>query len=156
MNRRKAIHPTSLIKSITEKKQPVTSRMPAPLQWGINNEEKTILKYKDGLENKGNFTIENCGLVVSPKWPWLGCSADTVVLRSGVSVGCVEVKCPYSKKDITILEAVQSDKSFFWADSGLELKRKHAYYYQCQGVVNILGLPWIDFVVFTNVDIYVE
>ena len=58
----------------------------------------------------------------------------------------------------TILEAVKSDKKFFLKSttSGLELKRSHAYFYQCQGIVNILGLPWIDFVVYTNVDMYVE
>ena len=31
-----------------------------------------------------------------------------------------------------------------------------AYFYQCQGIVNILGLQWIDFVVYTDVDMYVE
>ena len=59
---------------------------------------------------------------------------------------------------MTILEAVKRDKKFFLKSttSGLELKRSHAYFYQCQGIVNILGLPWIDFVVYTNVDMYVE
>ena len=59
---------------------------------------------------------------------------------------------------MTILEAVKSDKIFFLKSttSGLELKRSHAYFYQCQGIVNILGLQWIDFVVYTDVDMYVE
>ena len=59
---------------------------------------------------------------------------------------------------MTILEAVKCDKKFFLKSttSGLELKRSHAYFYQCQGIVNILGLPWIDFVVYTDVDMYVE
>ena len=50
------------------------------------------------------------------------------------------------------------DKAFFLklTDGGLELKRNFFYYYQCQGVVNLLGLPWIDFVVCTTVDVYVE
>ena len=57
-----------------------------------------------------------------------------------------------------LADAAKGDKAFFLklTDRGLELKRNHLYYYQCQGVVNLLGLSWIDFVVCTNVDAYVE
>ena len=36
------------------------------------------------------------------------------------------------------------------------LKHKHNYYYQCQGVLNLLGLEWVDFVVSTSKGIHVE
>ena len=141
--RRLTIHPTSLIKSITQRKKHITSQMPVQLQWGLNNEENATLKYKDQVENKENVVIKSCGLVVSPKWRWLGCSPDGVLLQCGECIGFLEIKCPYSKKDMTILEAVKSDKNFFLKSTtfGLELKRSHAYFYQCQGIVNILGLP---------------
>lgn len=29
----------------------------------------------------------------------------------------------------------------------LYMRRKHNYYFQCQGQMNVLGMPWIDFVV---------
>ena len=111
------------------------------------------MKCKDQVENKENVVIKSCGLVVSPKWPWLGCSPDGVLLQHGECIGCLEIKCPYSKNDMTILEAVKTDKKFFFKSTatGLELKRSHAHFYQCQGIVNILGLPWIDFVVYTDV-----
>ena len=62
------------------------------------------------------------------------------------------------KKDMTIREACTSDKNFFLrlVDDCVELKRKHSYYYQCQGVLNLLGLDWIDFVVYTTKDVHVE
>ena len=41
-------------------------------------------------------------------------------------------------------------------EDGLKLKQNHAYYYQCQGVINILEVPWIDFIVHTEKDIHVE
>ena len=41
-------------------------------------------------------------------------------------------------------------------ENGLKLKENHPYYFQCQGVLNILNLNWIDFVVYTNVDMHIE
>ena len=158
INRRKSVHPTSLLKSITEKTMPNTSRMPASLKWGLDNEKNAPEKYLECLEKKENVEIKNIGLVVSPKWPFLGCSPDGIVLENGVPIGCIEIKWPYSKKDMMLADAAKGDKAFFLklTDRGLELKRNHLYYYQCQGVVNLLGLSWIDFVVCTNVDAYVE
>ena len=64
---------------------------------------------------------------------------------------------PYSKRGITIENAVK-DKSFFLQpfSKGIQLKRRHAYHFQCQGLVNILNLPWIDFIVYTEEDLHVE
>jgi hypothetical protein len=59
---------------------------------------------------------------------------------------------------MNVSEAAQSVKGFYLkqTDSGLKLKVNHAYYHHCQGVLNILNLPGIDFVVYTNVDMHVE
>ena len=154
VNRRKSVHPTLLIKSILNEHKKAS--VSASVQWGVDNETNEILKYQTELQNKA--TVANCGLVVSPKWPWLGCSPDGIVMNEGVPVGCVEVKCPYSIKEMSIHEAAMSVKDFYikQTEAGLKLKVKHAYFYQCQGVLNILNLPWIDFVVYTTVDIYIE
>ena len=158
INRRKSVHPTSLVKSITEKTMPNTSRMPVSLKWGLDNEKNAPEKYLERLEKRENVEIKNIGLVISPKWPFLGCSPDGIVLENGVPIGCIEIKWPYSKKDMMLADAAKEDKTFFLklTDSGLELKRNHLYYYQCQGIVNLLGLPWIDFEVCTSVDVHVE
>ena len=156
INRRKKHHPASLIESIVhvdhEKR-----KVPASLQWGLDNESNAIAKYQDAIL-KDNTYVTCCGLVISPKWPWLGCSPDGIVIKDGIPVGCIEVKCPYSVKEINVNEAAQSVKGFYLkqTESGLKLKVNHAYYYQCQGVLNILNLPWIDFVVYTNVDMHAE
>ena len=54
-----------------------------------------------------------CGLVVNPKWPWLGASPDGLIYDNAeVSLyGAVEVKCPASKSGMSVLEAC-SDKLF--------------------------------------------
>ena len=87
VNRRKSVHPTSLIKSILNEHKKAS--VSASVQWGVDNETNAILKYQNELQNK--VTVANWGLVVSPKWPWLGCSPDGIVMNEGVPVGCVEV-----------------------------------------------------------------
>ena len=59
---------------------------------------------------------------------------------------------------MTVHEAVEQDKAFFFkeVDGDFKLKTTHMYYWQCQGVMNILGLPWIDVVVFTTKDLFVQ
>ena len=131
--------------------------MPAPLKWGVENEANTIKKYIARYSVLENLQVEQCGLVINPAIPWLGCSPDGILAQENVPVGCIEVKCPYSKRGITIENAVK-DKSFFLQPfgKGIQLKRRHAYYFQCQGLVNILNLPWIDFIVYTEEDLHVE
>ena len=89
-----------------------------------------------------NLEVEQCGVVINPAIPWLGCSSDGILAKENVPVGCIEIKCPYSKKGIAIANAVK-DKSYFLQSSceGIQLKRRHEYYFPCQGFVNILKLP---------------
>ena len=56
------------------------------------------------------------------------------------------------------IEASCKDSSFYLKTTfdGLRLKQSHVYYYQCQGVLNITGLPWIDFVVYTKKDLFIQ
>ena len=92
------------------------------------------------------------------KFPWLGCSPDGIILGGGIPVGCIEVKCPYAKRDMLLSKVADGDKSLYLqtTDGLLQLKRNHAYYFQCQGAMNILNLPWIDFIVYIELDLHVE
>ncbi len=110
------------------------------------------------MDKINDAEITKCGLVVSPQWLWLGCSPDGIILKNSIPVGCIEVKCPYSKGDMKLEEASASDKYFFLMsiEGRLALKWNHTYFYHCQGVLNILGLNWIDFIVYTQKDIHIE
>ena len=154
LNRRMSTNPAALISTITDKFSKSGS-MPAALRWGIDCENIAIERYE---EMTYCHPIKKCGFFINPKWPWLGCSPDGIVFESKIPVGCLEVKCPYSKRDMTMREACMSDRNFFLrlVDDCVQLKRKHSYYYQCQGVLNLLGLNWIDFVVYTTKDVHVE
>ena len=147
LNRRTSTNPASLISTISSKFAKSGNSMPAALRRGIDCENIAIEKYEQ---------VTSCPSC--PKWPWLGCSPVGNVFESNIPVGCLEVKCPFSKRDMTIREACMSDKNLFLrlVDDCVQHKRKHSYYYQCQGVLNLLGYDWIAFVVYTTKDVHVE
>ena len=128
INRRKSVFPQSLIQAVTSKTKSFVSNMSVSLKWGLDNEDRSKKQYKENFADK-NSEIQNCGFIVSPKWPWLGCSPDGILTKDGIPEGCIEIKCPYSKRECSIEEAAQ-DKSFYLknTENGLKLKQIHVYY----------------------------
>ena len=155
LKRRQAMYPASIIRAITEKASVPTRSVPLAMKWGIEHENDAVNQY---VAIHPLLTVKKCGFIINPQWPWLGCSPDGIVFENDIAVGCIEVKCPYSKRDMTIKEAADNDNTFFMKniDSIPQLKHNHCYYYQCQGVLNILGLEWIDFVIYALRGIHVE
>ncbi len=90
----------------------------------------------------------------------LGCSADGLVYEaSSGEQGVLEIKCPFSAADAPLLEVAAKSSHFCakpTANGELVLKKSHAYYYQIQGNMAILGLKWCDFVLWSPADIFVE
>ncbi len=72
--------------------------------------------------------------------------------------GFLEVKCPYSLRDVTPKDACsQSSFCCHLNSSGeLELKKSHPYYAQVQGQMAIGERMWCDFVIFTLKGINVQ
>jgi hypothetical protein len=65
----------------------------------------------------------------------------------------MEIKNLLKDKALTLTEAVTQCPNFCLeldTNGVLKLKEKHAFFYQCQGVLNIVGKQWIDFVVRTE------
>jgi hypothetical protein len=156
VKRRKTIFPTSLINKI--KNQSKQTKCPEPCQWGKDKEGKAIIAYCN-FKGDGINVCSKCGFVVNTEFPWLGASPDFLVFdhTEKKPFGIGEVKCPFSKKDICIEEACK-DKNFFLniANGKINLKKTHNYYYQIQGCMATLNVSWCYFVVFTNVDLFVE
>ena len=157
VKRRKSIYLKSIVKTITKPSQTKN----ASCLWGTENEKNALLRYHQ-YKDESNLPVNicaSCGLVVNPKWPWLGASPDALISdeREESVYGAVEVKCPASKSGISVLEAC-SDKAFCMEiiDGKPSLKKNHIYYYQSQGVMVICQLKFLDFVVYTVSDVYVE
>ena len=157
VKRRKTIYPKTIVNKVTKPSQIKN----ANCQWGIENEQKALVKYHEYKdENNEHVDIcSACGLVVNPMWPWLGASPDALMVdeKEESLYGAVEVKCPASKSGMNILNAC-SDKSFCLeiVNGKPCLKKNHVYYYQVQGVMAICQLCFVDFVVYTVTDVHIE
>lgn len=83
-------------------------------------------------ESKSGNTVEETGLVKHDKHSWLGASPDGLI---GIDGG-LEIKCPY------------------WAKTPYSVHEKPSYYAQCQHVMEVCGIDWMDFLCYINDDLY--
>lgn len=118
---------------------------------GITDEPLTVKEYMMAKQAQGiDVLVQSRGLVIDPAHQCLAASPDGLVIeRNTGEKGLLEVKNLLQNKAVTLEEAATNMKSFCLALNGtnLHLKRNHKYFHQCQGLVNIVNMPWIDFVV---------
>ncbi|XP_066275513.1 uncharacterized protein [Branchiostoma lanceolatum] len=104
----------------------------------------------------GKVHLHDCGLVVNPAFSFLGASPDAKVCCGG-QTGILEVKCPYSARNLTVKDAVLTLPNFYLSAEGesYTLDKTHEYYFQVQGQLMVTGAPFCDFVCYC-VDTHVE
>ena len=163
MKRREKIFPKSILS-----KQFSTvgckTKTPQSCQWGHSNEQNAIATHLENCFYAGQQikACVECGLVVNAQAPWLGASPDCLLYDPSEEkpYGIGEVKCPSSKKDMTIEEACM-DSSFYLQvanenDPKPMLKKDHAYYFQVQGIMASCNVEWADFIVYTTKEVHCE
>ena len=128
--------------------------------WGRKMESKAIKAYsQEHMKTCGQvIEVKSKGLVVSPKFPFLGASVDGILdCQKCGSTGIVEIKCPYKFRHMKPLDCV-SDPNFCSesVNSQLMLKANHNYLFQVMGQMAILNLQWADFVVWTKKGISIQ
>ncbi|EFA05817.1 hypothetical protein TcasGA2_TC008599 [Tribolium castaneum] len=74
-------------------------KLPEPLQWGIDNEEKA----KEKFEQITGIKVVSCGFFVDKEKKFLGATPDGLVGSNGI----VEIKCPFSARNINIKTAIE-------------------------------------------------
>ena len=134
------------------------------LKYGRDNEDAVanyFVKYQERHGHPG-VKVFPCGLVINPKFSWLGASPDRIVFdpTSDPPIGILEVKCIESGKGKTPLETFKDKrepengkkKSFCLMKhkDKLQLDRKHNYYHQVQGQCGVTGSKWCDFILMTD------
>ena len=70
--------------------------------------------------------------------------------------GYVEIKCPYTSRDVNIREACRDPLFFCRFDettNKITLRQEHKYYCQIQGQMAIGKRPWCDFIVWTKLSL---
>lgn len=107
------------------------------LEWGRKNEEVARKAYVEMVDpNHTNFKVTQTGLHLHPAYPFLGASPDSLVECSCCGDGLLEIKCPYSKREID--------------------NRKHDYFKQIQGQLFICNRSYCDFVCWTLKGMHIE
>ena len=134
------------------------------IQYGIDNEQLALEKYVSHQNTHGHpdLTVSASGFIIDTSHPFLGASPDGAVydpVDRQKPFGFLEIKCPYSVRNQTPVEACSSPGFYCTVDttSGcLHLKESNLYYAQVQGQMGVGGRPWCDSVVYTKKGISVE
>jgi hypothetical protein len=101
----------------------------------------------NGNRNPGISIVQfNPSLYTAGKQFWYYCAAPHCKPYHGI----IEVKCPYSLRDLHPLEAAKHSNFFCGLDchGSLKLKRSHAYYFRVQGQLAISKRSWCHFIVW--------
>ena len=96
------------------------------IQWGVNNEAEAIKEF----EKKTGLKVKETGIWLDESGI-LGASPDGLVEANAV----LESKCPYTQRNMTIEEAINSPNFYLKKDEdgNIVLKKDHAYWHQAQG-----------------------
>ena len=81
----------------------------------------------------------------------IAASPDGIISCSCHEKGVLEIKCPFTHRHESIVEAVVSDSNYCLKEheGSLQLDRKHAYYYQMQTQMFVCDVNYCDFCVCT-------
>lgn len=130
----------------------------AATKWGCTHEKSARDVYIKSVQQQHlNFQVRDSGLVLNETFPFMGASPDGIIECDCCLKGCLEVKCPFCKKDQYLSDAVESKFCLELNQNNmLSLKKDHAYYYQVQCQMAICEHEYCDFVVWTKKDVHIE
>lgn len=139
----------------------------APIQWGITHEKVGVEEYcKAGAVTvlpTGIWLHESGVLGASPDGFVQGDFHKTDIVhlqqndQPATLPAIIEVKCPFTAKDKTIMEACSFVKDLFLVDNNgrLSLKTTHDYWHQIQGQLYLTGTQCCDLVIWTTKDMQI-
>ena len=112
------------------------------VRWGTNNEKEAFKCFamQTGLPvEQTGLWLHECGV--------LSASPDGLVGKNHL-----EVKCPYTVRNMTIRDAVKNDAFCLRAneDGSYTLKEDHMYWHQIQGHLFLTNIKFCYFVVWTT------
>ena len=127
----------------------------------LNKENVSVTEYieqkkKTEKKKNENMKFEKMGLVISKEQPLLAASPDGRISDAKGNSGLIEIKNILYNKPLSLTQAAKMKSvNIFCLEINpnselLSLKKKHNYYYQCQGLLYATKCEWIDFVVRTE------
>ena len=163
LQRRSDTPPDSLVLKILQPKQFSS----AATEWGNTHESVAIAEYIQYQHSHGHaeLIVSPSGFHVSLSHPYLGASPDGAMYdptNVNQPFGFIEVKCPYTARNITPVETCLLPKfcctltKNHHGHEQMILPTSHQYYAQIQGQMAIGCTPWCDFVVYTTKGINIQ
>ena len=136
------------------KKSQIFSRFPESIEYSLENEKHPKFYHSKIHGKKHNsFQLDQCGLLVSLEYPWLGASLDGIRTCSPDEL-VIEFKCHFKGKDLHL-------KFTFLLNSVGGLKKdghdylNEVHHFKIQTGMDAAGLKKRDFVTFTREGIHV-
>ena len=118
---------------------------------GSENEDKARQEYASNIIAKHHATTS--GLVISPKFPFLGASPDGVVNCECHGCGLLEIKCSYKYRNQQPTAEIALSNSLYFLkrgeNSNIYLSKSHKYYHQVQGKIALGNSMYCDFATWT-------
>ncbi|KAJ4944639.1 hypothetical protein JOQ06_013182 [Pogonophryne albipinna] len=109
-------------------------------RWGLQNEDTAIKSYLVAMQDHHeDINVAASGLILNPELPWIGASPDGVVTCACHEPGILEMKCPFSAKDRSLLECTKDSRFCLTIPEGgvMSLKLNHSYMYQVQAQMHV-------------------
>ena len=117
-------------------------------QYGCQHEDGARKLYEEIMTtDHHSFELRKVGLCVSRVLPFLGASPDGLVQCTCCGHGTLEIKCPYSCRNMKFEEKAL-DPSFCLDKETLILKKEHPYFYQVQLQMLLTNTKYCDFVLW--------
>lgn len=142
------------VKNFTEQTEFEEKQMyPEAIQYGINEENNAKFYYSKVSEKQhSSFELEEPGLLISRQHSWIGASLDDIRKCQCCGPSVVELKCPFTGKDldpkIAFLLPIDKNGKYF-------LDENHIHYFQVQTCMAVSGFKTCDFVTYTSKGIFV-
>ncbi len=114
------------------------------------------------IHGRPDLVVTSSGVHVSSSHTFLGATPDESVYDPHYTAqpfGFLEVKCPFSAKDVEPSAACTKANFFSTVNKDtnvIELKESHSYYCQVQGQMEIGKRQWCDFVTYTQKGVSVQ
>ena len=101
---------------------------------------------KEMKKSHKHFKVVESGFFINLDFPFVGASPDGLVECSCHGKGLLEIKCPWTYRNLSMQEYVAQTDSCLQLTAGqVHLKRDHQYFYQIQCQMHSANFNWCDF-----------
>ena len=150
---KKKHHYSQMVDRIIHKGNDI-SRLPA-IKWGVTHESDGVKSFLStiGPQHEGGLEgFHECGMFIRADRPFLAGSPDGLFRCKCCAISTVEVKCPFSVRNMNVhLQEVYSQVDFLEDEDGKpRLRRNHKYFTQVQIQMWLVNAPHAYFIVWTQ------